>query len=278
LKKVIIFGISGTIGQALGRLLVDKNYDVYGTYNQNKPLLLNANKVTQLGIEQLDDLDHFLEKVKPDFVIMALRGDFKKQLLFHQRTAEYLQLKGGRMVFCSTANVFDGAIDSPHYEEDEPKAVSDYGQYKIECERVMADYLHDSLAVVRIPTILGKHSPRINELRQKLEERIPIAIYTNLYSTRNSDVMLAKQIEYILNHWLPGISHLATSDIMNHSEFTKELVQRWGYSNVHFEEKEQDDFSGGVPSRYYNSLLSRKSLPNHLQLNHQQLIDDLENK
>jgi dTDP-4-dehydrorhamnose reductase len=274
MKKVIIFGITGTIGKALGKTLND-HYEVYGTFNHPRE---ESERLIQLPIENVVLLNEFLTKVNPDFVIMALRGDFQEQLRFHIQVAEYLKTNGGRMIFCSTANVFDGSYDSPHFENDEPKADSDYGQYKIECERVLAEILGEKLAIIRIPTILGHGTPRINELLQQINDQETIQVYTNLFSTRNTDDMLAKQIEYMMEHELKGIFHLATSDSMNHAEFIKKVVSLWGFTNVKFEESKIETFSAIIPDRYDNSLLSNKILPGNLRLSHEQLIKLLTSK
>ncbi|KQX65874.1 sugar nucleotide-binding protein [Paenibacillus sp. Root444D2] len=273
--KIIIFGVSGTIGKALTKTLTGNHHDVYGSYNLSKPTFLPSDRTIHLPIGDLDLLDKFLTEVNPDFVVMALRGDFEEQLKFHIQTADYLRNTGGRMIFCSTSNVFDASTDSPHFEEDPPRAASDYGQFKVDCERVMAEILLDKLTIVRIPTIFGHNTPRTNELRQQLKDKESIKIYTNLYSTRNTDQLLSMQITYLMEQGLTGIFHLGTTDIMLHSEFLKRLLTRWGYKDVVFEELMQETFSSVIPEKYYNSLLTNNPLPKELQINHEQLIEYL---
>jgi len=271
MKKGIIFGVSGTIGKTLNQTLTISGYEIYGTYYLHFPKNLPKDKVFQLPVGKAELLDALLSNVKPDFVIMALRGDFERQLEFHEQVARYLKNHGGRMVFCSTSNVFDGETESPHFEDDQPKAQSDYGQYKIECERLLTEILGNQLTIVRIPAIYGHETPRIQELLQQLEQGKTIKVYTNLYSTANSDVMLAKQIDYLLKQQLPGIYHLGTSDVMNHAEFTRKLVAQWGFTNVHFEELQIAD----SPIKYDNSLLTKHTIPLELQLTYEQLLTNL---
>ncbi|MFY4776985.1 sugar nucleotide-binding protein [Metabacillus sp. RGM 3146] len=273
--KVIIFGISGTIGQALAQTLTNNSYDVYGTYFQNQFAHIPPEKLSKLSIDQLESLQSLLSKIRPDAVIMCLRGDFLKQLKFHVQTSQYIKENGGRMIFCSTSNVFDGLTDQPHYEDDEPKADSDYGKFKIECEKTMTEILGDRLTIVRIPEILGHRTPRINALLESIEDGKTIQVYSNVHSTRNTDVMLSRQIEYLISHSHSGIFHLGTNNIMIHSEFIKTLVSRWGYTDVSYESLKAESFSGDIPEKYNNALLSRKRLPSYLQLNHEQLIDYL---
>jgi dTDP-4-dehydrorhamnose reductase len=91
------------------------------------------------------------------------------------------------MIFCSSTNVFDASTDSPHFEEDPPNAASDYGKFKAECESAVTQLLQEKLTIARIPTLFGHDTPRTNELRKQLQDGTPIKLYTNLYSTRNTD-------------------------------------------------------------------------------------------
>ncbi|GAA0596530.1 hypothetical protein GCM10009001_10820 [Virgibacillus siamensis] len=274
-KKVIIFGASGTIGSALAEALLKEDYEVFGTFNHQRPINLPSKNTIKLPIEKPELLDQVLSKIDPDFVVMALRGDFQTQLTFHSKVAEFLKDSGGRMFFCSTTNVFDALTDSPHDENDTPMSESEYGRFKIQCETTMMKSLGDKLTIVRIPTILGRNTPRIKALRKNLEEDKFIKLYTNLYGARNSDNMLAKQIKYLMNAGYAGIFHLVTNDIMNHSEFTKKLIHKWGYSYPKFEDAKQETFSSTVPETFYFALQSNKTLPKHLQIDHDQLIDYL---
>lgn len=275
MAKGIIFGISGTIGKALYQTLTANGHEIHGTYNQHRPMNVSSEKVRQMPVEKVEMLSDYLEEVKPDFVVMALRGDFEKQLVFHEQAAKYFKTNGGRMLFCSTANVFDGITDSPHYEDDPPKANSEYGQFKIECERLLTSILGDRLTIVRVPAIYGLETPRMNELLEDLEKGNAIKVYTNVYSTTNSDVMLAKQIGYLLKLQLGGIFHLATKDVMIHSEFTRKLVAQSGFTDVRFEELQIETDLSQIPGKYDNSLLTIHVYPENLQLTHEQLISFL---
>ncbi len=267
MQKVLIFGASGTIGKSLSRILVQENYNVYGTFLSHNPNLMEGKSV-QLSIQQLDELDNILRQIKPDFAVMALRGDFDEQIKFHHRVAEFLKVHSGHMIFCSTTNVFDASIDTPHYEDEEPDAESDYGKFKIDCEKRMRDVLGGSLTIVRIPQIFGQDSIRIRELHNKVQNQEVIKAYRNLYITSNSDVMLSKQIAYLMDDRKSGVFHLATNDMMFNAEFVKRLLNRLGYSDVKLEEE-------ALPEESYFAILSKYQFPDHLQITNEELLDYL---
>ena len=109
-KKVLIFGISGTVGQELGKELKKNNsYAIYGTYYKNKPDI-PEDKLFQFDIGDLEKLDVILEEINPDIVVSAIRGDYEKQLIFHEKLADYLKKNKGTLYFCSTVGVFEKDI------------------------------------------------------------------------------------------------------------------------------------------------------------------------
>ena len=88
MKRILILGASGFIGQALYKEL-SPYYATFGTYHSNKKYRKNKQFYqfdhTQEGIE------HVLKKVKPKLIISALRGPFNDQIEVHQQLIEYIQ-------------------------------------------------------------------------------------------------------------------------------------------------------------------------------------------
>ena len=125
------------------------------------------------------------------------------------------------MYFCSTANVFDLKVSKAHYENEETEAESDYGKFKIRCEKELEKILGSSMVILRLPMIWGKDSPRMKKLLKDINEKNEIEVYSNLYLNNNIDVMLAKQMHHIIENKLEGIFHLGSEDIMTQYDFIK---------------------------------------------------------
>ena len=132
LKRILILGASGFIGQALYKEL-SPYYATFGTYHSNKN---TENKQfyqfdhTQEGIERV------LKKVKPKLIISA-RGPFNDQIEVHQQLIEYIQMFNCRLLFLSSSNVFDAFHNYPSYEFDKTLSESVYGRLKIKIENDM---------------------------------------------------------------------------------------------------------------------------------------------
>lgn len=270
MEKILILGASGLVGKALITELNGK-YDVYGTYNSKRIEELK-DKGFKFNVDNYNKIKEILDKVKPKLIISCLRGDFEKQLQTHKTVANYIKDVNGTMYFCSTANVFDGDTTTSKYENDERNAKSDYGKYKIQCEELLEETIGNNAVILRLPMILGKNSRRINELIQNLENNEEIELFTNLFITTNTDVMLAKQIHYLIKNNLKGIFHLATDDVIVYKDFIKKLIKEWKYENAKIKEvpiMEKD---------YYLAILSKKNeLPNDLRITNKDVLDYLFN-
>lgn len=269
MKKILILGGSGLIGRAVMNEMTKYNkFDIYSTYFQN-PIPYNQGKCFELAIQNEDSINSILDNLNPKIIISCLRGDFNKQLILHKKVAEYLRGNGGSLYFLSTLNVFDNDFSKPHYEDDLPNPKTDYGQYKMECENIISKILHDNACILRISQVWGKSSQRMNELLSSLHNNKDIIVYPKLYHNTITDVMIAKQLCYIINNNLKGIYHLVPEDIINYKNFYKELIIRLGFRNASF----KDNFE----AKGYFALLSKRTneFPESLRFNNKSVINYL---
>lgn len=260
MTKILILGGSGLIGKAVINELNKYNqFDTYSTYFQNQTPL-NEDRSFKLNIEDEDNINSILNTLNPNIIVSCLRGNFNKQLIAHIKIAEYLNKNGGKLYFYSTTNVFDNDLSRPHYEDDLPNSRTDYGQYKIKCEAKITDILQDDACILRIPQVWGKDSPRMKHVKELLSNNKKVIVYPQLFLNSNTDVMIAKQTSYIINHNLKGIFHLAAEDIINFKDFHYELIKELGFSNASLEENFEE--------KGYFALLSKRSseLPENLRL------------
>jgi len=268
-KKVLIFGITGTVGSALAEeLRKNKDYEIYGTYYEDNPDITDK-RYYQFDMGDLKKLETMLNSVKPDIVVSALRGDFSKQLAFHKELAQYLKKNNGSLYFCSTANVFDKDLTKPHYEDDPCESFTDYGKFKIECEKSLKEILGDNFIILRLSQVWGKKSPRMKELLELLNKNGEIEASSHIYATRITDKMAAKQIHYIMENNLKGTFHLGTSDIMSEKDFITELIEKLGYKNAKIKEASFNEDK-------YLAVLSRKNIwPEDLIFTQSDIIKEL---
>lgn len=268
MDRVLILGASGLVGKALLEELNNK-YDIYGTYNSHK---IASVKSVCFDVSEVRNIKDILDTVKPLNIIYCLRGDFSCQLELLDELVRYLKYSNGKLYFCSTANVFDGDITVPHLKNHELIAESDYGKFKIECEKILEKGLGDNAIILRLPMIWGKGSPRLNDLVTALNNNEKVHVYTNLYINTNTDVMLAKQISYIIQNDLKGIFHMGSSEAINYYGFIKKIIIGLGYENVIFDEEVLS------AEKYYLAVLpDDEGLPKEFNFSNEDVIYYLTN-
>jgi len=220
--KILILGASGTVGRALHKTLSTK-YEVYGTFNQNKPEDVDDKYWLKYDIADAGLTDDILSAVKPDIVISSLTGNYKNQFLVHKRVAKHLKQYSGFCIFLSTANVFDGSPDRCHSEDDPPYPFSDYGKFKQSCEELLLQSLgEDNCLIVRLPKILAKRE--ISNMIQQVKNGQPI--YSNLYMSLNTDENVASAIQYCIDSRKSGTLHLTSYDYMSVDEYIGLLFEQ----------------------------------------------------
>jgi len=224
MQRLLILGASGLVGRALIQECKDA-FDIYGTYF-SQTIDISSDKQFRLGIEREEKLKEILNEVKPDLIISSLRGEFEQQLHFHQTLALEIQDKNCTLYFFSTTNVFDGDYSRPHIESETPIAKSEYGKYKIKCEKMLKEILGDRAVIIRIPAIWGKNSPRWNSIKRSIENNEEIKVYSNFICNNLLDVQLAKQMRYIMEKDLKGIFHLGSTDLMTQAQFYDRILSK----------------------------------------------------
>ncbi len=251
IKKVLVLGGSGFVGKAIMKELKD-DFEILGTYYKN-PNPEFKEKMFKFDVNDITSVKYILKKSDADIVISCLRGEYDKQLKFHIEAAKYLKKTSKKMMFCSSANVFDKDPTKAYYEDDPTIGGSEYGIFKETCEKEMKQILEDDLIIVRLPMIFGKESPRIRALKKALEGNKGVYLYENLYSSVNTDKRIAKQIRYIIEEEKDGVFHLASEDIVNHLEFYKDIVKGLGYKKFKFGRKKLKF------NKYYLAILSNRN-------------------
>lgn len=264
-KKILILGASGFIGNALYKELRGY-FDTYGTYCTNPTFKDNQQFYPYNMVE--DDIFTLLEKIKPDVIISAVRGDFAAQIIAHQHMVEYLEENTTRLLFISSANVFDAYSKYPSYEYDKTLSESIYGKLKIKIENMLMRIPKNKMAILRVSMVFGNSSPRLKELKTALQAQEPIEVFPNLITNVIDDDKLTQQIHYIINQDLYGIFHLGSKDLVHHEDFIKETIKNLG--NFHPILKKvyttNDD-------RYLAALPKDHLLPKNLQFTYQEVID-----
>lgn len=267
MKSILILGGSGFIGNALYKEL-SPYFKTFGTYN-TASRFKNNNHFYLYNIEK-GGLKEILNQVKPKLVISALRGSFSAQLDTHSQLFSYVRSHNCRVMFLSSANVFDSFRHYPSYEYDKTLSESIYGHFKIKIENQLMHLPVGKFVIVRLPMVFGINAPRTQEIDTAIKERTAIEVFPNTIINVNSDVRLSQQIHYLINHKKTGIYHLGSTDLISHFDFIKTLVEKRHNTTGIYKQV----FSSNT-IRYLATLPKENKLPHHIQPSYTDILEDL---
>ncbi|WP_456438416.1 sugar nucleotide-binding protein [Psychroserpens sp.] len=267
--RILILGASGFIGNAIYKELCSY-FKTFGTYRIPHKTFKDNNQFLQYNIEQ-DDVYEVLGATKPSIIISALRGDFHAQTIAHQHISEYILEHDCKIIFLSSANVFDAYSKYPSYELDKTFSGSIYGHFKIKIENMLLRLPKKKVAIVRLPMVLGAQSPRIKEIKQHLTDKTAIEIFPNIIMNVTTDTKVTQQIHYMINRNKSGVFHLGSTDLVHHDEYIKDIVNKMTSKNgvlyKHVYTTNED--------RYLAVLPKFNKLPKHLQVTSQEVLQEL---
>jgi dTDP-4-dehydrorhamnose reductase len=267
--RILILGASGYIGNAIYKEL-GPYFRAFGTYRTPKKEFETNKQFFQYNVEQ-DDVYEILEASKPSIIVSAIRGDFNAQTIAHQHIAEYVLESGCKIIFLSSANVFDAYSQYPSYELDKTLSHSVYGHFKIKIENLFLRLPKKQVAILRLPMVFGPSSPRIQEIRQRITDKESVEIFPNLIMNVTLEKKVTQQIHYIINRNKHGVFHLGSTDLVHHDEFIKDIVAFISEGKVllkHVFTTNEDRYLAVLPK--YNKL------PKHLQITSSQILEELQ--
>jgi len=268
--RILILGASGFIGNALYKELCSY-FKTFGTYHLINPAFETNNHFFQYRVEE-DDIFEILEAVKPSIIISCLRGDFHAQVIAHRHMAEYVMAQDCKIIFLSSANVFDAYSKYPSYEDDKTLSGSVYGHFKIKIENMLMRLPKKKVVIVRLPMIFGTQSPRVKEIKQHIADKTAIEVFPNLIMNVTTDYKLTQQMHYIINRNKYGVFHLGSSDLVHHDDFIMEMVSLITSETVNFMQVYTTN-----EDRYLAVMPKLNALPTHLQLSSTELLAELDN-
>ncbi|MHA7057224.1 sugar nucleotide-binding protein [Aquimarina sp. M1] len=268
MKKILIIGASGFIGNALYKEL-NSYFDTYGTYRTDNTFYEKNQKFFQYDME-LEDISILLDNLKPTVIVSAIRGNFNSQLDAHQRIIQWIKTNTSKLIFLSSANVFDTFSNYPSYEYDKTLSTSVFGRLKIKIENALMRLPTHKYVIARIPMVFGAGTPRVQELKTLYDLDAPIEVFPNVIINATSISKLTQQLHFIINQGKKGIFHLGSTDLIYHLDLITEICDMLQLENPAF--KQVFDSNN---DRYLAVLPKDNALPQNLQITTRQVIDSI---
>ena len=223
-----------------------------------------------LPVENTAGLLEVLCQDDPDIVISTIRGNYQAQMVFHETLADWLAGKMKRLLYVSTANVFDGNLSRPWTEADPPAAESEYGVFKQNCEAMLRKKLGEQLIIFRPAAVWAADCPRVRQLEAHSRNGEAHHVWRGDAVNITFAPQIGDYTRYVLNHDLRGIFHVGTTDMVDYFAFEKLVCGTLGIVPPEFEVEEVS------PQAYQAVLPARKEIPDEVQMTVEQVLEALE--
>lgn len=217
---------------------------------------------------ETESLSFLLKNLQPDFIISALRGNFNAQIQAHFEMIDFIRNHSCKLIFLSSANVFDAFTNFPSYEYDKTFSVSIYGKFKIQIENALLRLPNEKYNILRLPMVFGANSPRVEEIKTLHKIKDPIEVFPNVVINSTTLSKLTQQIHYIINRNLPGVFHLGSTDLIHHNDLILEICEKLGLEDFNITRVYESN-----EDRYLAILPKENKLPEFLEIQNQEVIN-----
>jgi dTDP-4-dehydrorhamnose reductase len=239
-RPLLVTGAGGLLGAYVCRLLVDKGFDVVGTYRKKKPVLERV-KLVKCDITDFEQVEKVFETYNPSAVFHAAALTLVSYCEEHPGEAFRVNsdatmnlVRACRQIravpyYVSTMYVFDGD-NAPYRETDSPNPLNIYAKSKFFPEKAVLD----SGGVVVRPTVVYGWNPfgRKNFctwLIGKLSDGEETNVFTDLVSTPIYAGTLADVVIKLYEKSVKGVFHVCCSSSVSREEFAKTVCDVFGF-------------------------------------------------
>ena len=233
MKKVVITGSNGLLGQKLVKLFLTKaGYEIYAL-SRGPNRLHEKNGYTYIDVDLSDSaaLETCLSEIGPHLIIhtaamtnvdacelnQAECDKMNVELVGH--IVSFCKQHGVRLIHLSTDFIFDGKKGDIYKEEDKPNPVNHYGLSKWKSETVIREAGIDH-AILRTILVYGlvdgnDRSNIVLWVKNSLEEKKHINVVTDQLRMPTLSDDLAEACWLAVQHKANGVYHVSSSVLMS---------------------------------------------------------------
>lgn len=242
MKKILITGVNGLLGQALSRTFSD-NFEVYSAAIEPSPAL-ELPHYEQLDISDPKKCKKLIWQIEPDVIINAAAFtnvdacEEEKELCWriNVKGVENLAAAARRnmalLVHLSTDYIFDGK-EGPYPEEYKPKPLGYYGKSKLASENAVR-IAGIPYAIVRTNVLYGAGINVKNNfflwLYHSLQANKQIRVVTDQLNNPTLAEELAEGIQLLIKASKYGIYNIAGAEYLSRYDFALKVAEVFGFS------------------------------------------------
>jgi dTDP-4-dehydrorhamnose reductase len=225
LTNAIVLGAGGQLGSELARLLGPDSGVAHA----------------EASVTDRDSIEQLIRRRRPEIVFNCAAynsvdgAETERELAFAvnaegpANVAQACARSGSRLVHFSTNFVFDGTLDRPYVESDQPAPLSVYGSSKLEGEQRVLDVLSTAL-VIRTAALFGDTGSRIKggSFPERIVERArsgePLRVVADQKVNPTYAGDLAPAAIGLAESGLAGLVHLVAAGCSGWDEFARAVL------------------------------------------------------
>jgi dTDP-4-dehydrorhamnose reductase len=242
--KVLITGDSGLLGKGLIETK-PSNIIAQGVHLRKNINFINKNESRSIDIRNKKCVERLFHKEKYDVIIHAagvasvdyVKNNYAESLESNivgtLNISSACRKNGAYLLYISSNAVFDGK--SPPYDETRrPNPINEYGEIKLECERLIEKTLESSACIIRPILMYGWNhlKSRLNPVTwvlEKLKNSQKINLVNDVWENPIYNLDCARAIWRIVEKKMLGKIHLAGPEVVNRYQLGRMTAEVFGY-------------------------------------------------
>ncbi len=242
MKKIVVTGSNGLLGQTLVNLLLEDrdNYEVYGLSRGENRSGRNDFNYRSIDITQREILRESLIEIQPNFIVNtaamtnvdACEDDKENCDRLNVEAVQYLadicEEINAHLIHLSTDFIFDG-IEGYYKETDVPSPLSYYGMSKLKSEEILLSSTIN-YTILRTILVYGK----VNDLgrnnivlwvKEMLENKKEITIVDDQFRMPTYVEDLARACKLSIDSSAKGIFHISSNTLLSIFEIARQIAE-----------------------------------------------------
>jgi len=246
LKKILIVGASGFIGNRLFKKLIDNpNYELKGTSLNTQNDIFET-----LDINNLEQTNILLNKFNPEIIIWCAGNknlSETEQSLKNTINVNFESIKGiedylnkfsyTHFIFLSSDYIFDG-VKGNFKVNDKANPKTFYGISKLMAEQYIIKKF-PLFSIVRTSAVIGKGSVFFDWLNNCVVNKKKTSLYTNNFTPTPLDFLI-RQIEYLFEKKTSGTYNICGNQTLSRYDIGLIISKYYGINPI-FLKKERDE-------------------------------------
>lgn len=225
LRRILVTGASGFVGEYVACQLTAIGYDVYSVYKNNMPAFGKP-----ICFDLTSSTSKLFNIVSPDIIVHLAAMTNVDQCEMNQADCERINVLSTLeicktavpVVMISTDYVFSGAVGH-YYETDPVDPVNYYGKSKAEAEKIVLANPESCVLRISSPFAVTKAKPLFYlQVFENLLNGKKVSVVGDQYSTPTYVPTLASAVAEVIERNLTGIFNIAVDRCSSKYQFIKD--------------------------------------------------------